>query len=307
MKSLLHLLLCLLFILPLSAETQVSISSSTNLANLGDWVNLKVIVKTTEQFDEINVVMEKQHFELITQQPMRRQEQADFVVYEKDLTVAFFKTGDFTIGPLMVEMKRGNRVVEEKTTNSLSVTIESILTKEDKDIKPLKDLVAVKGNPFYLLKWLFFLLAAGLIVFLVIWWIHKLRNKPAQTVEQVLSPLQELDNNLQELLNLKLFEKGKTMEFFIRLIRVIKLFFQRNFNFNAEDFTTYETLYTLRRYEADQSILDHMDIIFNAADLVKFAKYPADKKIYYDVVTRVRTVLDSYQKQQQRFEEKSET
>ena len=306
MKLLLRCLLCLFFVLPLRAETQVSVSSSTNLANLGDWVNLKVIVKSTEQFENIEVVLEKQEFELITQQPMRRFEQDDFVVYEKDLTIAFFKTGDFTISPLKVEMKRGNRVVEEKTTNSLSITIESILTKEDKDIKPLKDLVPVKGNPFYLLKWLFIFLAAGIIIFLVIWWVRRIRNKPVQPVEQILSPLQEFDNNLQELLKLKLFEKGKKMEFFIRLIELIKLFFQRNFNFSAEDFTTYETLYTLRRFEIDQNILDHMDIIFNAADLVKFAKYPADKKIYQDVVYKVTTVLECYKKQQQRLEERIE-
>jgi len=116
----------------------------------------------------------------------------------------------------------------------------------------------------------------------------------------------EFDKNLQELLSLKLFEKGKTMEFFIRLIEVIKLYFQRQFKFNAEDFTTYETLYTLRGFEMDQSILDHMDIIFNAADLVKFAKYPADKKIFQDVVSRVTTVLKSYQERQRRLEVKAE-
>lgn len=304
MKLPLCLMLCLLAALPLAAETQVSISSSTNLANLGDWINLKVIVKTTDQFENMNVVIEKQVFELITQQPVRRFEQDDFVVYEKDLTVAFFKTGDFTIGPLKVEMKRNNKVVDEKTTNSLSVTIESVLTKEDKDIRPLKDLVPVKGNPFYLLKWVFIVLAVVVIIFLAVWWIRRLRNRPVPEPQQVLSPLEEFDRNLKELLDLRLFEKEKKMEFFIRLIEVIKLFFQRNFKFNAEDFTTYETLLILRGHEMDQQILDHMDIIFNAADLVKFAKYPADKKIYQDVVSRVTTVLDIYKERQRRLEEK---
>jgi hypothetical protein len=278
-----------------AAETQVSISASNNLAFIGDQINLKIIVKTTQdKVGEIKVQTEKKDYEVLDQKPTARRQQTDYQVFEKDLTIAFFKVGDFEIGPFTVELLADKKVIESKTSNSIPVTVKSVLKKEDKDIKPLKGLVDIKGNPWYLLKYVLAgLLFVALLVFLV-WWLKKRKKAVPLAPKQLMSPLEELQFRLRELAEQKLVEKGKSKLYFIQLTQIIKGFLNRNYRFNAEDFTTAETLYSLEQKESEGFILDNMRFVFNAADLVKFAKFIPDAPVFAEVDEKIMEMITRY-------------
>ena len=277
------------------AETQVSISASNNLAFIGDQINLKILVKTTHaKVGEIKVQTEKKDYEVLGQQPTTRRQQTDYLVFEKNVTIAFFKVGDFEIGPFTVELVADDKVIESKTTNSIPVTVKSVLKEEDKDIKPLKGIIDIKGNPWYLLKYVLAGLAmVGLLVFLV-WWLRKKRKAVPLAPTPLLSPLEELQSRLRELAEKKLLEKGKLKLHFIQLTQLIKGFLNRHYRFNAEDLTTAETLYALKQGENESLILDNMRFVFNTADLVKFAKFIPDAPVFAEVDEKIMEMITRY-------------
>jgi|GEM_PF-803458 len=294
------LLLVLLFLmvggtLTKAAETQVSISASNNLAFVGDKINLKIIVKTThENVQEIKVETEKRDFDLLDQQPTEKRQQTDYMVFEKTLVIAFFTTGDFEIGPFTVQLIKEDKIVESKKTNSIPVMVKSVLKEEDKDIKSLKGLIDIKGDPWYLLKYVIAALAVlGLIVFLILRIRNRRKAAPAPPIPPM-SPLEELEFRLKELAEQKLIETGKLKLHFILLTQIIKCFLHRNYGFNAEDSTTGETLYYLTKEETDGLILDNMRFVFNTADLVKFAKFVPDPPVFAEIDGKTREMITRY-------------
>jgi hypothetical protein len=276
-------------------ETQVSISASDNLATIGDRINLKIIVKTSEEIQKIKVKIPKdKKYEILQEQPTEKRQQTGYMVFEKNITAVFFNVGDFELGPFDVELINNEEVIETKQTNSIPVTVKSVLTEDDKDIKPLKSLIDIKGNPFYILKYVLVALFIILLVVLLIIWLKQRKKKAPPAPEPLLSPLEEFEKRIRELWEKNLFAKGKMKIHFIELTRILKYFLYRNYQFNAEDFTTYETLDHLKRDEQEELILDNMKFVMNTADLVKFAKFLPDSPVLAEVFNKIKDMVDSY-------------
>ena len=280
----------------LAAETQVSISVSDNLATIGDRIRFKIIVKTTTEVDKITEKTAQKDFEVLEQKPFQKRKQQDYMVFEKEIEIAFFKTGDFNVGPFEIDLKKNDEVIETRETNSVPITIKSLLKEEDKDIKPLKNLIEIKGDPFYILKYVIIaIVLIGTVILVILWIKKKKRNKKAGMVEKPpLAPLDELELRIKELSERELFEKGKIKLFFLELTKILKHFLDRTYQFNAEDFTTYETLYELKKREEEALILNNMEFLFNTADLVKFAKFIPDADVLGEVLKKIEGTIDLY-------------
>ncbi|MCK4761541.1 MAG: hypothetical protein KAW12_05015 [Candidatus Aminicenantes bacterium] len=298
MKHFIKLFLFLWAVSFLCAETQVSISASAGLATIGDQVNLKILAKTSLDIQDINISTSQDDFEIVAEKETVKRKEKDYVVFEKNLTIAFFKIGDFDIEPFTITLLKGKEVVETKTTNSVPITVKSVLREEDKDIKPLKNLIELKGNPFYILKYVIVFLIIVLVVVLVVLWLKK-RSQGAVPAEQpLLSPVEEFETGIDRLWEQNLFEKGKTKLFFIQLTKIMKRFLYRKYGFNAEDYTTYETLYYLKRVEQEVSLLDNMDYIMDTSDLVKFAKFVPQSNVPVDIHARIKEMIAFYKRRE---------
>ena len=277
------------------AETQVSISASNNIAFIGDKINLKILVKTTHPgVQDIEAQAEKKEFEILVEYPTEKRQQPTDTVFEKNVTIAFFKVGNFEIGPFTLRLIKDGQILESKTTNSVPVAIKSVLKEEDKDIKPLKPLIDLKGNPWYSLKFVLLglLLAAAILFFF--WWNKKRKTALPTPPKTPLSPLEELESRLKELADKKLAEKGKLKLHFIELTQVIKHFLHRQYGLNAEDFTTEETLYFMKTCENERLILDNLRFVFNTADLVKFAKFIPDPPVLRETDEKMKEIVVRY-------------
>jgi hypothetical protein len=286
-----------LYVPALYADTQVSISASDNLVFIGNRIGIKIIVRTTETIDKINVTPNQDAtFETLTESATQIRKQQEYTVFEKDIQVAFFKTGDFNIGPYSIQLLKAEEVLIEKKTNSVPVTVKTSLTEEDKDIKDLKAPIEVKGDPFYILKYVIAaLILIGLIIFLIVWW-KKRKNAVPTPTQPMLSPLQELEVRTAELINKRYHEKGNPKLHFIEMTRILKHFLFRQYLFNAEDFTTYETMLVLRQKEGEITVLDNMLFLFNTADLVKFAKFLPDTQVYGELYDKIQQMITVYKK-----------
>lgn len=296
MKFFQSFVLFIFICISLIAETQVSISSSANLVTIGDKINVKVITKTSVQAQRVNFVSKKKDFEIISEKLLPLKVQGDYTVFEKNITISFFKTGDFNIGPFVVELIKNGKIIEKKQTNSIPIRVKSVLTKEDKYIKPLKNLIDIKGNPFYVLKYIIVFLVIVSLVILIIFFIKRKNRSINQRKEAVLSPIDEFEFRVNELIGQKLFEKGKIRRFFTDLSIIIKNFLSREYKFPAEDFTTYETLLHLKTKEKEAFIVDNLEFLFNVSDLVKFAKFAPNLHTFKTLCNKTRDIIISFKK-----------
>lgn len=296
MKKMVRIFFFLIVSLSLFPETQVLIRSSHNNALIGDAVTIKVVVRTSTDIERVSLKINPRDFEIVSESDWKTESHKDYQVFEKDVVVSFFKLGEFKLGPFSLDVIRRGETAETRETNTLPLTVKSALSGEDKDIRPLKDLADISGNPFYILKYvLLVLIIAGITVFLILW-IKKRKSMPPPETRPAMSPLDELEYNIRGLYAEKLWEKEKQLEFFIRLIDIWKVFLFRIYHFNAEDFTTFETFYYLKKKENNTDILEKMAYVFHMADLVKFARYQPDLSVEKEVSRHTEGLLAIYKK-----------
>lgn len=280
----------------LMADTQVSISVSENMAVIGDRIHVKLIIKTTQPVDKIGLKTGTGDYDIISQTETEKRRQNEYAVFEKTLDIVFFKTGEFNVGPFTVDLRQNDRVLESRETNSVPVTVKSVLTDEDKDIKPLKPPLEIEGNPVYILKYVLPVLAIIGAILLVIWYMRRRRRRMGQAGDVLLSPLEEFEQSFLALTARDYPGKGRLKEFFTELTWIIKRFLNRQYLFNAEDLTTYETVYRLRDVEQDNGVLDSFHFIMNTSDLVKFARFAPDAGVLAEIAHKHGQLVREYKK-----------
>ncbi len=284
-----RLFLILLFILPIAlyTETQVSVSVSSTTSTIGEQITLKFIIRTSTESDSIRISQGKQDFEFIKEENLKTKKSADFVTFEKNYKISFFKTGDFSVGPFSIGLMKGDQVVEDLLSNTIPVNIRSVLEESDKDIRPLRELSEIEGNPFYLLKYLLIILAAAGIIILFIYLLRRKKDDGNKTQTPLLPPDLEFLKKIEALWRTDLLKTGNFKRFFLSLTEAYKLFMTRFYKFNAEDLTTYEIINYLKKYEQDEKINNNFEEVFLISDLVKFAKYEPSE----DEIEKIRETL----------------
>jgi hypothetical protein len=259
-------------------------------------VELRLIVRSLENIDGMNVSLPAGDFEIIGRQNSPLIRTAEWRTLEQVITIAFFKTGDFVVGPLEVELLSAKMVKEKEQSGAITIKIHSLLGATDKDIKPLKNLLAVTGNPLHLLKYcavIALLLLLGAVLLLLK---RKRETKSLHASTSLPEPEIELEINIRELWQKKLVQKGESKQFFIRLGEIIKHFLARMYSFNADDLTSTEIGDRLKSSEKDSAIVLCLDAVFRQADLVKFAEQIPETTAIDTLAEKIAVLIGIYKK-----------
>jgi hypothetical protein len=292
----------LILLLPLLALTrqgsaaQVTLSASTLTATIAEHVELRLIVRSLENIDEIKVSIPAGAFEIIRRQSQPLIKTAEWRTFEQVITIAFFKTGDFTVGPLDIELLVAKTVREKEQSGSVTIKVRSLLEESDKDIKPLKKLLSIQGNPLHLLK---YCAAVGLLLLLAATLFFLIRKKKSKSMAADVSlpaPEIELEISIRELWQKKLVQNGEVKQFFVLLGEIIKHFLARAYNYNADDLTSTETIARLQSSEKDSDIVLCLDSVFQQADLVKFARQIPEIAAIDTLSEKIAALIGKYKK-----------
>ncbi len=273
---------------------QVTLSASTLTATIAERVELRLIVRSLEKVDEIKVAVPPGDYEIVRRNNPLLIKTAEWRTFEQVLTIVFFKTGEFSVGPMGIELLSAGTVVEEEQSGTLSIKIRSLLGENDKDIKPLKKLLPIKGNPLHLLK--YFVAAALLLAAILLISKRKRSKKIPGTTAALPDPEIELELLVRELWQKKLPLKGEYKLFFILLGEMIKRFLARSYRFNADDLTSTEIIEQLNKSEKDRDVLNRLEAIFHQADLVKFARQVPDASAINVLADQIATLIGKYKK-----------
>jgi hypothetical protein len=292
--------LILLLALPLAAgAAQVTLSASTRTATIADPIELRVVIRTGAEIDRVVLGVPAGNYDVIgrSAQPVIRASGGN--TFEEIVTIAFFKTGDFTVGPFTIDLLTRQGSAGREQTGQLVIRIRSILSERDRDIKPLKELLAIRGNPWYLLKYFAGGMLLLLLVVLGILLMKKMKKKRLPASLPPLPPEIELEKRLHELRQKNLLPAGEFRQFFIALSEMIKHFIMRAYGFNALDRTTFETVEQLEKSEDDGEIVAHLRAIFAEADLVKFARQIPETDTMTMIFKQIAVLIGKHKKRRE--------
>jgi hypothetical protein len=258
---------------------QVTMSASAATVTIGERIELRVMARVGAGISAMHVQVTPGAFEVIARRALPPAVSAAGSTLEEVITIAFFQTGDFAIGPFPIKLLPGQDGSEEKT-GRLAIHVRSLLEESDKDIKPLKEPLPLGGDPRHLLPYaavsLLLLLLAALFLLLR----KRAQGRRVLAVVPPPPPEDELEASLQRLRQGGLLPRGEYRAFFIALSAMLKRFIQRAYGFNAEECTTAETVPRLRESEADAAIVSGLEAVLTQADLAKFARrIPGDGEV----------------------------
>jgi hypothetical protein len=251
---------------------QATLSSSASTVTIGERVELRVVVRADAGVRSIRLQLPAGPYEIVGRRSLPALRTADGRTFEETVTVAFFQTGDFTVGPLQVELLPPQQGRSSEPTGQLAFHVRSLLGENDKDIKPLKALLPIRGDPRHLLPFAAALLLLAVLAALALWLLKRGKSRRAPAAAPPPPPEIELETRLRELRQSKLLANGEYRPFFIALSSMLKHFIRRAYGFNAEDCTTAETMAQLINCENDPESSHSLEAIFIQADLVKFAR-----------------------------------
>lgn len=278
---------------PLTAA-QVTLTASAATVTVGEQLELRLIVRSLEAVDAMAVSLTAGDFEIIRRQSRPLIKTADWRTFERVYTIAFFKTGDFVVGPASIELTAAKSVVEKEQSNTIAIRVRSLLEPADRDIRPLKKPLAIRGSPWHLLAYT----AAGLFLLTTVWLLlrRRRRKKPGAGTIVLLEPEIELELAVSELWQRRLLQNGEHKLFFIRLGEIIKRFLSRHYSFNADDLTSAEVIARLQDGERDAELLARFRDLFMQADLVKFAELVPEATAIDTLARDIAMMVDTYKR-----------
>jgi len=157
------------------------------------------------------------------------------------------------------------------------------------DIRPLKDVVDIKGGfplwPVIILV----LIAAAIAVFIYFKKKKEMQEKP-ETREQ--KPEEVAMDALKALLEMKLTEKGLIKEYYISLSDIIRSYIENRYRIFAMDRTTWELCQEMKSQRIERSHIDRINYFLEDCDMVKFAKYMPSQKEIEEAYKRAEEIIE---------------
>lgn len=269
-------LLPLLLALAIPARAaQAVLTASATTVTVGERVELRVMARAGSAAARMIVAAGAERLcpggacEVLARRSLPPAAAGDGFTFEEIVTVAFFRTGDFAVGPLAVEFRPPGSE-EAGETGRLVIRVRSLLQEGDRDIQPLKEPLPLPGHPRHLLPFAAVLLALLLLAALALW-LWRRRRRPAAAAAPPPAPEEELAAALQPLRR-QGPPPGDPRPFFVALSSLIKRFCRRAYGFQAEDCTTAETAARLAEREQDAALVGALRAVLDGCDLVKFAR-----------------------------------
>ncbi len=186
--------------------------------------------------------------------------------------------GYFPITPLIFKhIANGDTTVFESKAALLQVQgVEVDMAGQYKDIRPI---IRIPLGLKDLMPWLLIIPAMVLLLYFMIRW---MRNRKPAVAEESIWEKPDVPahiaaiSSLETLRRKKLWQAGKTKQYYSELTTILRLYVYKRFEINALEMTTSEIMHLLNNKLDRSSIRGKAREIMEVADLVKFAKYQPD-------------------------------
>lgn len=220
---------------------------------------------------------------------------------------SIYESGEFQDLFFQVPVSFKNGEVINYRTNTFSIKVSDLLTKEEKAaLKEIKDTASVELRPelpqekfrFYFEGFLLFALIVLLLTFLSLILYRFLlkkrkQKKGALSAEEkdALSHLTPFEKFTFIIENLQLeSENRKELELKLSMMSgALKELIHRSFHFNATSETTRELLSSMRKEGLDDVLVSNIAAVFQSMDMVKFARADINKEVFQEYRKNIKS------------------
>lgn len=197
----------------------------------------------------------------------------DRLLIKQDLLVTSFDSSLYLLPPF--------KVIDGKDTvysNQIALKVSTIPVNTDKP-EEFFDIKNVWKPPFVLADYypiIFGVLLALFLICVIAYVIKRLRNRqsliPFKKPEPKLPPHEQAVKELDEIKQQKLWQQGRSKEYFTMITDTLRRYIVERFGINAMEMTSSEILDIIRKTPDASSVYDNLQQILLLSDFVKFAK-----------------------------------
>jgi len=241
-------------------------------------------------------------FEVLSQRPLQPGKGSQGrVITGKEYVITAFTVGGHTTPPLRVSYLDRQGQTQEVETDSIRITVTSVLTGTEGVTSPL-DIRDLKPQAELPRDWSW-LLWAGLVgltlalaILALLWFLARRRKRAgaaAPTVVVDLRPPEEIAyEELERIAGLQLVGQGRFKEHYTLTADCLRRYAEGIYGIPAMDRTTEEFYAALRRARMDGQQVRLFKDFLDESDLVKFAKYVPPVEEVWEAVPRARDIVD---------------
>ena len=191
------------------------------------------------------------------------------------ITITSFDSGSYTIPAFtFIFGKEPSKDSLIAMTNPIFLnfrTVQVDTSKAFKDIKPIIEEPVTFDE--YLVYFLIFLGILGLAIGIYfLWKKYKNRDKTKLEYDPKIPPYIIALESLKQLDSEKLWQKGHTKLYYIRLTEILRLYIERQFTIPALEMISEEIIDSMNKIRINSSAVNSLDKVLKIADMVKFAK-----------------------------------
>ena len=262
-----------IFFYSIANSQSINISSEidTSIANIGDIITWKIIAKNSNQKNVIfpDLIVKGDSISIRSQRSIF----TDKGEVGRIIEMTFWDTGRFYTPQYQISILNNQGDVKyDIEAEKLLLDIVSIITPSMNPVaRPLKKPVPVKGILSF--REILFIILIIIIVIAIFWvWKKRLKNiyqKPIHTYNK--NPIDLARNRLSNL-----NEKGFAKEFYTELSHITREFVEYTTYIRALEMTTQEIIQNKELFLFDLETFNDWITLLSKADMVKYAKQPAE-------------------------------
>lgn len=261
-----------------NTEAKISLDSSNIL--IGDQTRLKIQIAT----DSGNLVewpiwedTLSSKIEILDQSKIDTFFENGVSTLVKNMTISSFDSGYHVIKPITFPVLNSKtQLFDTIETEALLLGVRTIAVDTTKNYK---DIIGIEAEPYGFGEIILYVGPILLIILLLILGIYiynrRKANKPLFTKPKKPLPPPHIEalDALERLKEAKLWQQGQYKEFYSELTNIMRRYFERQFDFPAQEMISSEIIGSLQSQIDNDEQIKACEEVLDRADLVKFAKF----------------------------------
>ena len=195
---------------------------------------------------------------------------------KQNLTVTSFDSGSYVIRPVIFKYShKGDTVTYFTETMPVKIDVQTILTDQKADIKPIKAPLKAPVTFREMMSWIGLLLILLVLAALVYYYLKtKKQVKPVvlSRLNATIPPYEAAIEALESLRLKKLWQSGRTKEYYSEMTDIVREYIELRYPLRALEMTTGEIQAAMHQTDINVSAREKLLQVLILADLVKFAK-----------------------------------
>lgn len=210
-----------------------------------------------------------------------------FTIHQ-DYLITSFDSGFVLIPPFALLLDSVKLETEPQILNITTVELDPT-----QDYYDIKEPVNPPIDWIYWLKriWIFAAIAAIILAIVLYFWLRKRKAKKEAAIVDTRTPAQRAKDNLQELLNTRVWQSGDVKGYYSRCTDIIRTYLEETTAIPAMEMITDELLEALQgktSHEVNQLLADAL----RQADMVKFAKAKPGPEMHERIWTNCMRIVE---------------